>query len=160
MAAAVASSAVLLAVIWLPNPPQRLEWIAWTLVVVAVTVAYGCVVGLASLASRYRLVPRVAMGLALALGALVAVAIWGTGDGDWYGRTVGVVAVLLAAATLLVPVLHRASRAELLALKAELPPGVRFCPSCGAALEAIPREPATCPRCRTRFTVVLEQPVE
>jgi Zn finger protein HypA/HybF involved in hydrogenase expression len=100
------------------------------------------------------------MGLALVLGALVTVAIWGTGDAEWYGRTVGVVAVLLAAFTLLVPVLHRASRAELARLAAERAAGVRFCPCCGAALEAAPGAPTTCPRCGARFTVVLEQPVE
>jgi hypothetical protein len=159
MGAAVATSAVVFAVIWLPDPPQTLERIASTLGVVAVTVAYGCVVGLASLAPRFRWVLKVATGLALALGALVTVATWGTGDAEWYGRTVGVVAVLLAAATLLVPVLHRASRAEVAQLATERA-GVRFCPSCGAAAEAASGEPVTCPRCGTRFTVVLEQPVE
>jgi uncharacterized paraquat-inducible protein A len=160
MAAAVATSAVLFAVIWVPDPPQTLERIAWTLGVVAVTIAYGCVIGLASLAPRFRWAPWAALGLALVLGALVAVAIWGTGDAEWYGRTVGVVAVLLAAFTLLVPVLHRASRAEVARLAAQRAAGVRFCPSCGASLEATPGEPATCPRCGTRFTVVLSDSVE
>jgi len=160
MAAAAATSAALLAVIWIPDPSETLEQVAWTLGVVAVAIAYGCLIGLATLASRFRWSSRAAMALALVLGALVTVAIWGAGDEEWFGRTIGVVAVLLAAFTLLVPVFHRASRAELARLATERATGVRFCPACGAAVEAVSGAPVTCPRCGARFTVVLEQPVE
>jgi hypothetical protein len=152
MAAAAAACAAVLAVIWLADPPQTLERIAWTLAVAAVAATWGSIVGLARLARRFRWVIAGAVGLAVLLAVLVAVAIWGAGDVDWYGRTIGVVAVLLAAFTLLVPVLHRASRRELVPAEG-VGGALRFCPRCGGALTVAPDEESTCPACGLRFTV-------
>jgi hypothetical protein len=153
----VTACVAFVAVIWADGSLDVLERSAGTLAVVAVMLAWSCVVGLARLVPRFRWVTWVAVVLALALAALVALALWGAGDTDEFGRVVGVVAVLLAAFTLLVPLLHRAGRSEL----ARLDAGgalVRFCPACGARVSAEPGTPARCSSCGARFRVELEPP--
>jgi hypothetical protein len=119
--------------------------------VVAVFAVLTSVLSLARLASRYRLVLTAAVALAFALGALIVGAMWGDPSGSWYPRLVGVVAVLLAAATLAVPILHRASRSE--PAPAPAPAGVRFCPSCGAPVALPASRESTCGSCGIRFRV-------
>jgi hypothetical protein len=155
--AGVTASAVgfglLIVAIWSDDPPEALEKTATTLLVGAVAVAHSSLLSLARLAPRFRWARSGAVVLALVLGALFVALIWGELDEEWFARVLGVVAVLLAAFTLLVPVLSRASRGELAAAGAK--GAVRFCPGCGRPLTATPGEETTCPSCRLRFTVRL-----
>jgi len=80
-------------------------------------------------------------GLACALAAAVALMVWLEADDELAWRWVGVLAVLLAAATIAVPVLHRTSGKEAQA------PQSRFCPACGAEAGS------PCPNCGARFHV-------
>ena len=147
-----AGFALFIVLIWLPDSPEALGKAAGTLLIAAVASAYGSLVGLARLARRFRLVTSAAVGFALLLAALAAVGIWTEPGGGWYPRAVGVVAVLLAACTVLVPILHRASRAELAAEAAGA--GIRFCPYCGSGLAAAEGRETTCAACGAAFTVV------
>jgi hypothetical protein len=152
LAATVGSFALFVALIWLGDPPEALGKAAGTLLIGAVAAAHGSLVGLARLARRYRLVAPAAAGLALLLAAVAAAGIWSEPPGGWYPRLVGVLAVLLAAFTLLVPILHRASRTELSTAGAAA--GLRFCPYCGAELAAPEGVEASCGACGARFTVM------
>lgn len=155
-AAAVGGFGLLVVQIWLDPSGDGLSEAATTLIVVAVVAAHGSLIGLAGLAHRYRWAVAGAVVLAGALGALVISAIWHDwGNEDVFGRTVGVVAVLLAAFTLLVPVLHRASRGALAAASRD---AIRFCPRCGRALEGTVGAETACPSCHARFTVQLSEP--
>jgi DNA-directed RNA polymerase subunit RPC12/RpoP len=92
--------------------------------------------------------------LVIVLAAMFLPLIWEVGDdNEWYGRSLGVVAVLTAAFTLLVPILHRASRGEIVREEAEI--AVRFCPRCGSRLAEQAGEGAEigCARCGARFAV-------
>jgi hypothetical protein len=151
--AGAAGFALLVAELWIDDPPDALAKLAGTLLVVAVAIALAGLLGLVRLAPRFRWARTGAVTLALVLGALVVVMIWGElGGEEWFGRIVGVVAVLLAAFTLLVPVLGRAGRHEL-AESARSEGVLRFCPGCGRPLEAASGQPAACPACGLRFTV-------
>jgi hypothetical protein len=110
---------------------------------------------LARLAPRFRWVLRVALTL-IGVFALVWIgALWA----DWEPptaalRTFGVLAVLLAAFVVAVPVLHRAS-----ARAPGEPLPVRFCPACGAVVTGRAGEDEACPACGAGFRVrYLETP--
>lgn len=151
--ATIGALALAVAAIWLADPPEWLVNSAFTLVVAAVLGAHGSLLALAGLAGRFRWVLGAAIAAGLVLGAMIVSAIWAEPDSEWFGRALGVVAVLFAAFTVLVPIFHRASRAELAAvgIAGELP--VRHCPSCGRPLAAAADEEFVCPACGARFTV-------
>ena len=153
IAASFAGFALLTAAVWNEFDLQPLVKAAGTLVVVAVASAHASLLSLAGLAPRFRWAFLAAVGLGFALAALGVSWIWGEWSSDLFGRSFGVVAVLLAAFTILVPVLHRASREELAALAAEEISSVQFCPSCGRPAAAGADGAGTCARCGARFSV-------
>jgi hypothetical protein len=149
-ALAVAAGIVYIVAIWLDSPSEALLKTGGTATVVAVVATHGSLLALATLAQRYRWALPGAIGLAIVLGGMITAVIWGEFDNESYGRAVGVVAVLLAAFTLLVPILHRASRGLLSPADARV---VAFCPFCGAAIAHGTAEIATCERCDAGFAV-------
>lgn len=84
---------------------------------------------------RLRWMQPVGNTLIAALGITMLVGLWAEPDVDWYGRLLGIEGVLVAAITLLIPVLSRFSSSRRQESSVEdSPPGpaaVRFCPSCG-----------------------------
>lgn len=150
----IAGFAVVVVAIWLDQPPDWLLRLGGTTLVAAGALAWGSLVSLARLAPRFRWSMPVAVVLVIALAGMFVPLIWDLGgEEEWYGRSLGVVAVLTAAFTLLVPILHRASRGEVAREEAEAP--VRFCPRCGGRLTGVAEEGvhARCPRCGAAFTV-------
>jgi hypothetical protein len=158
LGATVVGCGVFIAWIWHDDVPGALERSAFTLLIVAVAGAHVCLVGLASLAHRFRWAVIATALLTLVLAALVASAVWSDWeeDSDAFFRATGVVAVLLAAFTLLVPVLHRVSRGEARPVPAE-GAAARFCPRCGAALVEARPGTTTCTACGARFSVRFER---
>ena len=113
--------------------------------------------GLARLAHRFRWVLAVALGLIAVLALCYVTAIWAelNDPPTWLVRVFGVVAVLVAAFVVAVPVLHRAG-----ARGSGEHVAVRFCPACGHPLSARADEDAVCPGCGTSFRVrYVERPV-
>ncbi len=154
MAAAAAGSGLLVVGIWAEPGGEAFTKTALTLLWLAVALALSSLVSLARLAPRYRWAYPAVVSLALLLVALGAAALWGEFSDKSFYRGLGVVAVLLAAVTLAVPILHRASRHEL----APAEPGARpvgFCPRCGRSLSAEADAETTCPGCGARFIVHL-----
>jgi hypothetical protein len=151
---ALAGLALVIAAIWIGEPPEWLSNSAWTLAVVAVFGASGSLLALGRLAPRFRWVLPAALAAGAVLSVMIVSAVWTEPDSEWFGRILGVVAVLFAAFTVLVPIFHRASRAELAAPSAA-PEGapVRFCPHCGEPLEAQAETETACPACGARFAV-------
>lgn len=93
------------------------------------------------------------------LAITVVVAAWAEPDVAWYARLIGVEGVLVAAATLLIPVLARFSPT----VGADTPgaggppTAIRFCASCGNPVDELPpidvERVSTCHRCGLVFTV-------
>jgi hypothetical protein len=138
--------------IWSDRDGETYGELVASVFVVAGAAVLSSVLSLARLAPRYRLVQPAATVLAFVLAAFLVSAITGGPWGSGAGRVAGVVGVLLGATTLAVPILHRASRAELAGA-----PGpareVRFCPSCGAAMMPPTSGEGACARCGARFRV-------
>lgn len=155
--AAIAGFVVVVISIWV-EPEQ--DWVGQTvgtLLVAAFAVALLSVLTLATLAPRFRWTFAATATLTATLTALAISAIWGQWDTEWFWRWFGVVAVALAAFTVVIPVLHRLSRKELPAGSAAEAGGttISFCPSCGNALSARSGVESSCPSCRAVFTIVL-----
>lgn len=166
MALAGTGFALVIAEIWLDIGSDAYAKSFGTMLAVSVLVTLLCLTTLVRLLPRYAWVPRFAGAAAGVLTAMFVTTLWADlGDG-WYARSGGVVAVLLAASLVALPVLHRASRGRD-ALPAT--PGSefgalaepRFCPFCGTATApgaATPRDLA-CAACGARVAVqVLEPP--
>lgn len=109
-----------------------------------------CLLALARLALRFRWVLATALGLVALLALFYVAALWASVEDPptWLVRTYGVVAVLVAAFVVAVPVLHRASARG----TAEgLPVG--FCPACGLPLSGRAEQDAVCSGCGAAFRV-------
>jgi hypothetical protein len=157
-AAGAGGFALLVAAIWLAERSEPLPDSLWktavTLIVVAVAASHGSLLALSRLAPRFRWVLGPAVLLSGLLAGMLVSLVWGQWeDVSWFFRTLGVVAVLLAAFTILVPILHRASRGALPAAPSTGTATVRFCPRCGHPFEASAGEETVCPSCGARFTV-------
>jgi hypothetical protein len=154
--------ALFIVVIWIGDAGPGDSWIKLTFsaLVVAAAATLASALALIALADRYRLLQPVAQGLIAALGVSTLIAIWVEPDMDWYARLIGVISVLVAAVTLLIPVVSRFGSGG---------PGagprtdeigdhsVRYCPSCGREVEhrALgPSEVNICRNCGLRFQVI------
>ena len=137
---------------------ENISKAATTAIFIGSGTAHGALLSLSRLAPRYLFVLRSAWGLAALLVAMLITVTWESNvtDSETFARAVGVVGVLLAAVTLAVPVLHRASRGELAAGgREEVKPGraTGFCPNCGVAGLTADGAEKRCGACGARFTV-------
>lgn len=134
----VAAGATLASSLALIAPPARLGWMMQTVGITLIAVLCMTVLG----------------------------GLWFEPDADWYARLVGVEGVLVAAVTLLIPVISRFAPRHKDGGETIAPAGpaaVRFCPSCGSPVELHPlgAETATvCDNCGLTFTVTLSAEVE
>jgi cytochrome c oxidase subunit IV len=96
----------------------------WVLGCYAIACAHLSLLFMANLAGAYRWAYLVAYQLILGLATVLAAAIIYDDlfDKEAYWRTTGVLSILVAAITLMVPVFHRMSREEVVARKAEADP--------------------------------------
>jgi hypothetical protein len=142
---------------WLRTDNSTYWKVAGTAVVVASFAVLVSLLALARLPASYRAVSPAAVALAAVLAGMIVFAVWDGNPSSTYGRAMGVVAVLLAAATVATPVLHRAARSE---PAAEPPPAgaeLRFCPSCGRPVGGVEAAPVSCSACGARFRVEFGQ---
>ncbi len=127
-----------------------------TLLVLGGAGALSCLLALARLAHRFRWVLAFAIGLVVLLALLWVAALWAEWEDppSWLLRMYGVVAVLVAALVVAVPVLHRASA------RGTPERAVSFCPACGHPLSARVDEAVVCADCGASFLVRhVERPV-
>lgn len=129
--------------------PIRSE--AWWKMLGSVCVLAGCgahasLLSLAQPSRRHAWLRPAAYACVSVLCAWVLAMIWMEAEGDLGWRVMGALAILLAALTLLVPLVRRMAPDAPAA--SELPQA-RHCPACGAALA----EPGSCVACGARFRV-------
>ncbi len=152
-------------VAWDEFDGENVARVSGTSILFASATAHAGLMSLSRLLPKYLVVLRASWLLVAVLVVMITVLIWASDatDNDAYPRVMGVVIVLFAAATLAIPVLHRASRDELAAAESSsglLKPAIRHCPSCGSGrLDLEEGEPGSCLQCGARF-VVNFQPVE
>ena len=142
--------------IWTDFDEYGLAKLAASLLVLGIAAAYVSLVALAVINQKFVKMVRGAYVLATVLSGFVVGAIWGSPDGDISLRLMGVVSILLAAATVMVPVLHRINRSEVSTIMSSTSNRlVNRCVSCGA--QQLRRELISdsviyaCGACQTRF---------
>ena len=144
--ASVVAFALATFLLWSEIDPEWLGKSTGTAFVVAGFSALACVLSAWPVEGRASWVSPAGNVLIALAASMILAGMWFEIDSSGYWRVFAVVAVLLAAAALAIPVLHR-SRGP-----SDADP-VSHCPFCGADLSARTGEATTCPTCGRRFTV-------
>jgi hypothetical protein len=127
---------------------------------IAAATAHVCLLALAKLAPRFVWSQIAAYTAAYLLALLFIYLIYAEPKGDAFIRVIGVVSIMLAAASILTPVFHRLSRGDLIEppqlttlTGPQLHPTIT-CPQCG---ESLPNSPVdtSCGRCGCKFRVTI-----
>lgn len=125
-----------------------------TIVVVSASGTYGGLISLPTLARPQRWVQWSAVALGALLGTLMIVGVWS--DDTISAELWGVLAVLLASATIVVPVLSRSTGTDGTPV-APTPARVSFCPVCGGAVESVSGKEIECGACSTTFVITIHR---
>lgn len=155
--------AIVVAGIWVDPSGSDVWWqSAATLIVVASAASYAALVTRAALTGAQRWAQWVAYAADALLALMVIAIVWSDGGGDIAARGIGVLAIVLASSTVLLPVFHRMSAQRPPApAEAGGAPDAGFCPRCAAPL-ATPAggdDALRCPSCGARFRVEYLAPV-
>jgi hypothetical protein len=158
-AASVIGFSIVIYAVWDEFDSETAGKSAFTFILIGSGIAHGALLSLSRLLPRYIPVLRAAWALAAVLVVMIITLIWAgedVTDSDLFIRTMGVVVVLLAAVTLAVPILHRASRGALL-IEARTE-GITnreivYCPNCGNSGLVDEGSDKRCTGCGVRFSV-------
>lgn len=138
--------------IW-SNSNWRPLWnMALSLALLACAAALTCLLSLATLARRFRWTRLLGLISAFLLAAMLVFLVWADVDSEMVWRIVGVLAILVGAVTIGVPVLHRMSVSPARSDSLRQESSIRFCVACGSAL-AGDSEVVTCRQCGVHFRV-------
>jgi hypothetical protein len=164
---------LVIAGIWAEPADDDFWRLTGTLTILGMASAYGCLVSLANLV-RSEFLKYTAVAAAYGFGAMIIIAIWGGDDSSPYGEMFGIVAIILLASSLLVPVVQRFEGLRTTPNPVfEPPPGpppspapgpvvtvssdTPFCPGCGAPVTMfLPN--LSCDRCEGRYRVEVVSP--
>lgn len=103
---------LLIILAWTEFSEDNLGRSAGSILTFAVSAGFASLISLAVVHLKYINVVKAAYLLVAVLSVMVAIAIWSEPEGDLVPRVMGVVSILLAAATVSIPVLHRLNRAD------------------------------------------------
>jgi hypothetical protein len=142
------AAAMVVAGVWLDDPSGNYWRTTGSLVTAGVALAYVCLLELPRLEEGLLWIRYLASGLAIVFALEVLAAVWSEYPGETGARVLGITAILLTAATVLVPILQR-TRAP---TRVQWRGALAFCPACGAALREAAQE-ARCRSCGARFRV-------
>ena len=136
---------VVTAGIWTDGFSEFWGRVAGSAYIVAVAGAVAVILTSWPIRGKAKWVGTAAPILVMIAAVMILGGIWFEFDSEAYWRSFGVVAVLLAAAGLAVPILHRGSVTEEVA--------VEYCPFCGSGLDKATGTSITCESCSQRFSV-------
>jgi hypothetical protein len=139
IALSVTGFSLLVILVWTEFSEDNLGRTVGSILTFAVAAGYVSLLSLAVVQPKYINVVRFAYLLVAILASFIAGIIWSEPRGDFLLRFMGVLSILLAAATVSIPVLHRLSRAESIALEDEsdgyvqvfLEQSPKICLNCG-----------------------------
>ncbi len=150
-AASLGAYILMMIVIWKLSGRHGIAEGALGLAVVGAAAALACLLSLAALAPRFRWVRVSGYASAAAVALMLNLFIWHVLEPEegLPVRLTGVLAILLAAVTITVPILHRLSERP---VPAPAVP-VRHCVACGERLAGMAGTEIECPACGARFLV-------
>jgi hypothetical protein len=131
---------------------------ALSLALASAAAALACLLSIADLDSRFRWVRALGFFCDAALATMLILFIWDLLDteNDIYARMTGVLAILVGAVTIAVPILQRMSNPEERSVD-RVDAGdsgmVHHCVACGQAVSGAPETAHTCLECGVRFRV-------
>jgi hypothetical protein len=152
--ASVASFVLFMVGIWSDSGWRSLWYLAISLALLACATAFASLLSLATLARKFRWTQRLGMISAFLLAAVLILVLWAELDSEGAWRLVGVLAIVVGAVAIGVPVLHHMSEPAPGRASARQESRIRFCVACGHGL-ASGSDIATCNRCGARFRVDL-----
>jgi hypothetical protein len=153
VASAISGFGMLVVGVWAELDADQYLRPAVTLVVVSLACGYMGLIGLARLPGRQQWTVAAAYVLAGLAAAMIIAALWIEPPSEAYWRGGGVVFILLAAATVTVPILHR--MADIPVPGAGPASAVAHCPFCGAAVSGPPGTDLSCSECLRTWRVEL-----
>lgn len=151
--AAISGFGMLVVGVWAELDVDPYLRLAITFVVASLACGYMGLIGLARLPGRQQWTVAAAYTLAGLSAGMIIAALWIEPPSGVYWRVGGVVFILLAAATVTVPILHR--MADIPAPSSGPAGAVTHCPFCGAAVSGPPGANLYCPECRRTWRVDL-----
>lgn len=152
--AVVVASAMSIFAIWTePGGDGFYQWMG-TFVALALAGTYSGLIALPALVVRHLWLRWAAVGVAGLLGVLAIAAIWN--EDAVSGELWGILAVVLAALTIVIPVLSRVGAAGT-GESGDAGVGISFCPVCGASVTATAGSAVECGHCSTSFTVTVHR---
>ena len=110
IALSIIGFALFIMVIWLESGEEVLWKITASVLTCAIAAGHSCLICLFVLPARYLSVLKSTYALVSILTILIVGAIWSEPSGEIFPRILGVLSILIAAATVSIPVLHRLSR--------------------------------------------------
>lgn len=127
--------------------------------VLAIACAQACLISLARLATRFAWTRTITMIAIFFLAALIIFAVYGEVKEEGYYKAMGATAILVAALTIMMPIFHRLSRADLIDSKVRSSPDQHLfptvlCPRCGMT-QPNSYNQITCTSCGCRFVVTI-----
>jgi hypothetical protein len=137
------------AVIWGDIEALWLGKTAGSAYLIAGASALACLLSAWPIRGRASWVGIAAYALVATVTLALLAALWLEIGSSGYWRAFAVLAVLLAAALLAIPILHRSGDGN-------VADKITRCPFCGASVTGSTGEPITCPSCGRRFTVRLD----
>ncbi len=119
---ALLGAAMVIAGMWVEIGPEEYWKTAASMAVFAVACGHLALLSMARLAEGFRWSLKLAHGVILGVAALIVLAIWSGFKDLGMFRLLGVAAIIDAAITIVIPIFHRLSKAQL-ALPEEISPG-------------------------------------
>jgi hypothetical protein len=104
---------MLVVLVWTEFKADDFGRLVTSVLTFAMAAGYASLIALAMVQPKYRNIVNSAFGLAAVLSVLFVGAIWAESRGDFMLRLMGIISILLAAATVSIPVLHRLNRSEI-----------------------------------------------
>jgi len=153
VALSVLGFGLLVGLVWTEFREETLGRLSGSVLTFAVSAGYASLITLAVVQPKFFNVVRSAYVLVSVLSVLIAGSIWLEPGGDFMLRVMGVLSILLAAATVSIPVLHRLNR-DAFSSAGRIPVARQpeRCVRCGATeISTIDGNTYSCGACQTRF---------
>lgn len=157
---AILAALLLISGIWIKPIDEDFWKFTLTVSVLAAATAQASLVSLARLAPRFVWARVLALAAIFFLAALIIFVIYFEPRGEGIFKTMGATAIVVASLTIMMPIFHRLSRADLMLSAANvgdadqrLFPTV-LCPRCGTTQPNSPGE-ITCTSCGCRFVLTI-----
>lgn len=154
---AVIAAILIIVAIWGDVDSKQFWKLIVTTGVLAAVTAHACLLSLAKLARRFAWARPLAIAALYTLAAIIIISVYFEPGGDLTVRLIGATSIVVAAITVMTPIFHRLSRADLVRSDKREMAGRRLwatisCPECGATQPNSLAE-TTCDKCGCRFTV-------